>query len=171
MIKKLSFFISIILFGSAFGQKDKEQLQKQNADLKKQISSLNATLNQTKQESKLSISKPPLSGSLKNSANVCSLYSLSDKFDSILFKVLNAFSHRILSVIFKPPIMVSPFWFCAKSSNFLMYPAMTKIETKIQVMVKIGVCVDLPFIIDTVSIQNVTTETAYSVASRNDSHS
>ena len=55
MIKKLSFFISIILFGSAFGQKDKEQLQKQNADLKKQISSLNATLNQTKQESKLSI--------------------------------------------------------------------------------------------------------------------
>lgn len=55
MIKKLSFFISIIVFGSAFGQKDKEQLQKQNADLKKQISSLNATLNQTKQESKLSI--------------------------------------------------------------------------------------------------------------------
>jgi septal ring factor EnvC (AmiA/AmiB activator) len=56
MIKKLSFFISIILFGSVFGQKDKEQLQKQNADLKKQISSLNTTLNQTKQESKLSIS-------------------------------------------------------------------------------------------------------------------
>jgi len=56
MIKKLSFFISIILFGSAFGQKDKEVLQKQNADLKKQITSLNATLNQTKQESKLSIS-------------------------------------------------------------------------------------------------------------------
>lgn len=56
MIKKLSFFISIILFGSAFGQKDKDVLQKQNADLKKQISSLNATLNQTKQESKLSIS-------------------------------------------------------------------------------------------------------------------
>lgn len=55
MIKKLSFFISIILFGSAFGQKDKEVLQKQNADLKKQISSINATLNQTKQESKLSI--------------------------------------------------------------------------------------------------------------------
>ncbi len=55
MIKKLSFFISILVFGSAFGQKDKEQLQKQNAELKKQISSLNATLNQTKQESKLSI--------------------------------------------------------------------------------------------------------------------
>ncbi|WP_379965777.1 murein hydrolase activator EnvC family protein [Epilithonimonas sp. UC225_85] len=55
MIKKLSFFISIILFGSAFGQKDKEVLQKQNADLKKQISSINASLNQTKQESKLSI--------------------------------------------------------------------------------------------------------------------
>jgi len=55
MIKKLSFFISIILFGSAFGQKDKEVLQKQNADLKKQISNINASLNQTKQESKLSI--------------------------------------------------------------------------------------------------------------------
>jgi len=55
MIKKLSFFISIILFGSAFGQKDKEVLQKQNADLKKQISTINASLNQTKQESKLSI--------------------------------------------------------------------------------------------------------------------
>ncbi|WP_333852490.1 peptidoglycan DD-metalloendopeptidase family protein [Epilithonimonas sp.] len=56
MIKKLSFFISIILFGSVFGQKDKEVLQKQNADLKKQISSINASLNQTKKESKLSIS-------------------------------------------------------------------------------------------------------------------
>ncbi len=55
MIKKLSFFISILVFGIAFAQKDKEQLQKQNAELKKQISSLNATLNQTKQESKLSI--------------------------------------------------------------------------------------------------------------------
>jgi len=58
MIKKLSFFISIILFGSVFGQnpqKDKEVLQKQNADLKKQISSLNTTLSQTKKESKLSI--------------------------------------------------------------------------------------------------------------------
>ncbi len=55
MIKKLSFFISILVFGSAFAQKDKEQLQKQNAELKKQISTLNATLNQTKQESKLSV--------------------------------------------------------------------------------------------------------------------
>lgn len=55
MIKKLSFFISIILFGIAFGQKDKEVLQKQNADLKKQISTINASLNQTKQESKLSV--------------------------------------------------------------------------------------------------------------------
>lgn len=56
MIKKLSFFIGILVFGSAFAQKDKEQLQKQNAELKKQISTLNATLNQTKQESKLSVS-------------------------------------------------------------------------------------------------------------------
>ena len=58
MIKKLSFFISIILFGSVVGQnpqKDKEVLQKQHADLKKQISSLNTTLSQTKKESKLSI--------------------------------------------------------------------------------------------------------------------
>ena len=55
MIKKLSFFIGILVFTTAFAQKDKEQLQKQNADLKKQISSLNNTLNQTKQESKLSI--------------------------------------------------------------------------------------------------------------------
>lgn len=55
MIKKLSFLISIIIFGIAFGQKDKEALQKQNADLKKQISALNASLNQTKKESKLSI--------------------------------------------------------------------------------------------------------------------
>ncbi len=55
MIKKLSFFISILVFGGAFAQKDKEQLQKQNAELKKQISTLNATLNQTKQESKLSV--------------------------------------------------------------------------------------------------------------------
>ncbi len=55
MIKKLSFFVSILLFGSVFGQKDKEQLQKQNSDLKKQISSINASLNQTKKESRLSI--------------------------------------------------------------------------------------------------------------------
>ena len=55
MIKKLSFCIGILVFATAFAQKDKEQLQKQNADLKKQISSLNNTLNQTKQESKLSI--------------------------------------------------------------------------------------------------------------------
>ncbi len=55
MIKKLSFFISILVFGGVFAQKDKEQLQKQNAELKKQISTLNATLNQTKQESKLSV--------------------------------------------------------------------------------------------------------------------
>ena len=55
MIKKLSFCIGILVFTTAFAQKDKEQLQKQNADLKKQISSLNNTLNQTKQESKLSI--------------------------------------------------------------------------------------------------------------------
>ena len=55
MIKKLSFFVSILLFGSVFGQRDKEQLQKQNSDLKKQISSINASLNQTKKESRLSI--------------------------------------------------------------------------------------------------------------------
>lgn len=55
MIKKLSFLISIILFGSVFGQINKEQLQKQNAELKKQIETINADLVKAKKESRLSV--------------------------------------------------------------------------------------------------------------------
>jgi len=54
MIKRLSVFIGIFLFGILFSQK-KEQLQKQNAELKKQISSINANLAKTQQNSKLSV--------------------------------------------------------------------------------------------------------------------
>ncbi|MCQ4035595.1 murein hydrolase activator EnvC family protein [Kaistella montana] len=54
MIKKLSFLIGLFLFGMVFSQK-KEQLQKQNAELKKQIASINANLAKTQQQSKLSV--------------------------------------------------------------------------------------------------------------------
>ena len=56
MIKKISFLIGILLFGLQYGQQTKEQLQKQNADLKKQISQINSDLAKTRNESKLSIS-------------------------------------------------------------------------------------------------------------------
>ncbi|WP_292008231.1 peptidoglycan DD-metalloendopeptidase family protein [Chryseobacterium sp.] len=55
MIKKFSFLIGILLFGLHFGQ-NKEQLQKQNAELKKQIAQINSDLAKTRNESKLSIS-------------------------------------------------------------------------------------------------------------------
>lgn len=55
MIKKFSFLIGILLFSSLFGQK-KEQLQKQNAELKKQIAQINSDLAKTRNESKLSVS-------------------------------------------------------------------------------------------------------------------
>jgi len=55
MIKKISFLIGILLFSLQYGQK-KEQLQKQNADLKKQIAQINSDLAKTRSESKLSIS-------------------------------------------------------------------------------------------------------------------
>jgi septal ring factor EnvC (AmiA/AmiB activator) len=55
MIKKFSFLIGILLFSLHFGQK-KEQLQQQNAELKKQIAKINADLAKTRNESKLSIS-------------------------------------------------------------------------------------------------------------------
>ncbi|MET3537592.1 peptidoglycan DD-metalloendopeptidase family protein [Chryseobacterium limigenitum] len=55
MIKKFSFLIGILLFSFQYGQK-KEQLQKQNADLKKQIAQINSDLAKTRSESKLSIS-------------------------------------------------------------------------------------------------------------------
>ncbi|GAB0156809.1 hypothetical protein CHRYSEOSP005_20760 [Chryseobacterium sp. Alg-005] len=54
MIKKFSFLIGILLFGLHYGQK-KEQLQKQNAELKKQIAQINSDLAKTRNESKLSI--------------------------------------------------------------------------------------------------------------------
>ena len=54
MSKKISFFFTLLLFSIIFGQK-KEQLQKQNADLKKQISDINANLSKTRNESRLSV--------------------------------------------------------------------------------------------------------------------
>lgn len=55
MIKKFSFLIGILLFGLYQGQQNKEQLQKQNADLKKQIVQINTDLAKTRTESKLSV--------------------------------------------------------------------------------------------------------------------
>ncbi|KQT20605.1 peptidase M23 [Chryseobacterium sp. Leaf405] len=56
MIKKFSFLIGILLFGLHHGQSvKKEQLQKQNADLKKQIAQINTDLAKTRNESKLSV--------------------------------------------------------------------------------------------------------------------
>ncbi|KMQ68072.1 peptidase M23 [Chryseobacterium sp. FH2] len=55
MIKKFSFLIGILLFGLYQGQQKKEQLQKQNTELKKQIAQINNDLAKTRSESKLSI--------------------------------------------------------------------------------------------------------------------
>lgn len=54
MIRKLCVITGILLCGILFSQK-KEQLQKQNIELKKQISSINANLAKTQQQSKLSV--------------------------------------------------------------------------------------------------------------------
>lgn len=54
MIKRISLFITIISVSVVFGQ-DKEKLQKQNADLKKQIAAINADLAKSQSQSKLSI--------------------------------------------------------------------------------------------------------------------
>ncbi|WP_027376040.1 murein hydrolase activator EnvC family protein [Kaistella palustris] len=54
MIKKVSLFIGVFLCGVLFSQK-KEQLQKQNIELKKQISAINANLAKTQAQSKLSV--------------------------------------------------------------------------------------------------------------------
>lgn len=48
--------MSILLFGFMNAQKNKEQLQKENADLKKQIAQINSDLAKTRNESKLSVS-------------------------------------------------------------------------------------------------------------------
>lgn len=56
MIKKFSFLIGILLFSLHHGQNvKKEQLQKQNAELKKQIAQINTDLAKTRNESKLSV--------------------------------------------------------------------------------------------------------------------
>lgn len=54
MTKKVIFFIGILVSGLFFGQK-KEELQKQNADLKKQIAAINSQLAKSQKESKLSL--------------------------------------------------------------------------------------------------------------------
>lgn len=55
--KKLYFFIFLVLSLISFGQQtDKEKLQRQNADLKKQIQLLNANLQKTQVQSRLSVS-------------------------------------------------------------------------------------------------------------------
>ncbi|SFI22109.1 murein hydrolase activator EnvC family protein [Halpernia frigidisoli] len=54
MHRKILIFIGLLLL-SQFSAQKKEQLQQQNADLKKQISLINANLAKTKNESKLSV--------------------------------------------------------------------------------------------------------------------
>lgn len=54
MIKKISFFAATLMFIFGFAQ-DKEKLQKQNAELKKQISAINENLSKTRSESRLSL--------------------------------------------------------------------------------------------------------------------
>lgn len=54
IIKKISFIFGVLCFGLAFSQK-KEQLQKQNAELKKQIAIINSNLAKTQKEARLSI--------------------------------------------------------------------------------------------------------------------
>lgn len=54
MIKRISLFITILSVCSIYAQ-DKEKLQKQNADLKKQIAAINADLAKSQSQSKLSI--------------------------------------------------------------------------------------------------------------------
>lgn len=55
MTKKVVFFLTILISGLFFGQK-KEELQKQNAAIKKQIAAINSELAKTQKESKLSLS-------------------------------------------------------------------------------------------------------------------
>lgn len=54
MTQKIAFLFGILISGIFFGQK-KEQLQKQNAELKKQITAINSQLAKTQQQSKLSL--------------------------------------------------------------------------------------------------------------------
>lgn len=54
MIKRLGFLLGFLLF-AVFPAQKKEQLQKQNSELKKQIASINSNLAKTQQQSKLSV--------------------------------------------------------------------------------------------------------------------
>lgn len=54
MTKRISFFVGLLLFAFVSGQK-KEQLQKQNAEIKRQIAEINANLAKTQKEAKLSV--------------------------------------------------------------------------------------------------------------------
>lgn len=55
MIKKISLILSVLIFGFGSAQRNKEQLQKENAELKKQIAQINSDLAKTRNESKLSV--------------------------------------------------------------------------------------------------------------------
>lgn len=55
MHKKLTLFIGLLIGALAFSQSSKEQLQKQNAEIKKQIAAINADLNKARGEAKLSM--------------------------------------------------------------------------------------------------------------------
>ena len=55
MVRKLITLLSISLMGFVQAQQTKEQLQKQNTELKKQIGEINNMLAKTRDESKLSV--------------------------------------------------------------------------------------------------------------------
>lgn len=55
MIRRIGFLVAILLFSLSFGQKSKEALQKQNAEIKKKIAAINADLAKTKKEAQLSL--------------------------------------------------------------------------------------------------------------------
>lgn len=55
-IHKISLFIGVLAINILFSQRSKEELQKQNAELKKQIATINSNLAKAKDEAKLSIS-------------------------------------------------------------------------------------------------------------------
>lgn len=55
-IKKISFLIGILWTSLLFSQRSKEELQRQNAELKKQIAVINSNLAKAKDEARLSIS-------------------------------------------------------------------------------------------------------------------
>ena len=55
ILKRISLFIVILCTNLLFSQRTKEDLQKQSAELKKQIALINAELAKAKDETKLSI--------------------------------------------------------------------------------------------------------------------